>query len=93
MGLAQSVEEQSSPCSLCGFAFPICSSNRIFQEEMFQIRTFRPANVAFGGGGGSGGSGGWRGGQKSSFLFMGKHNGIKSKDVENHPQRFSLVGH
>lgn len=49
--MAESVKEQLSPCSHCGFAFLICSPNRILQEEMFQIRTFRPANVAAGKGG------------------------------------------
>lgn len=39
---------------------------------MFQIRTFRPANVAFGGGGGVGGVGGVAGGAEIVFPLYGK---------------------
>lgn len=51
-----------SPCAHCGSALPVCSPNRIFQKEMFRIRTFCPANDR-----------GWGMGRNWSFSsFMGK---------------------
>lgn len=51
------------------FVLPI----EFFQEETFRVCTFRPANVALG--------------KRSRRLssFMGKHKGMKSRAVENHP--------